>query len=86
MKKVVGKGERDTNGKDKNNKTNLMMQLSLTFIPWYVQFVRLVTYKYDRREYIVKLYLNPFLVGVINYRSHGSHIIKERSHKILKLK
>ena len=45
---VVGhsnKGGRGKNGKDKKNKTNLMMQLPLTSIPWYVQFKRLATYK-----------------------------------------
>ena len=48
MKEVVShsnKGKRGKNGKDKENKTNLMMQLPLTFIPWYVQFRRLATYK-----------------------------------------
>ena len=35
----------DKNGKDKKNETNLMIQLSLTFIPWYVQFRWLMTYK-----------------------------------------
>ena len=48
MKKVVGhsnKGKRDKNGKDNKNKANLMTQLPLTFIPWYVQFRRLATYK-----------------------------------------
>ena len=48
MKKVVGhsnEGERGKNGKDKKNKTNLMTQLPLTSIPWYVQFRRLTTYK-----------------------------------------
>ena len=48
MKKVVGhsnKGEGGKNGKDKKSKTNLMTQLSLTSIPWYVQFGRLTTYK-----------------------------------------
>ena len=39
------KGGRGKNGKDKKNKTNLMMQLPLTSIPWYVQFGRLTTYK-----------------------------------------
>ena len=48
MKELVGhsnKGGRGKNGKDKKNKTNLMIQLPLTFIPWYVQFGRLATYK-----------------------------------------
>ena len=39
------KGGRGKNGKDKRNKTNLMMQLPLTSIPCYVQFKRLMTYK-----------------------------------------
>ena len=55
MKKVVGHNDkvgRGKNGKDKNNKTNLMMQLPLTSIPWYVQFRRLTTYKQDQREYV----------------------------------
>ena len=39
------KGGRGKNGKDKKNKINLMTQLLLTFIPWYVQFGRLTTYK-----------------------------------------
>ena len=53
--KVVGHNDKDgmgKNGKDKKNKTNLMMQLPLTSIPWYVQFRRLATYKQDRREYL----------------------------------
>ena len=48
MKEVVdhsNKGKRGKNGKDKNNKTNLMTQLPLTFIPCYVQFGWLTTYK-----------------------------------------
>ena len=45
---VVGHSDKSgmgKNGKDKINKTNLMKQLPLTSIPWYVQFGRLVTYK-----------------------------------------
>ena len=45
---VVGhsdKGGRGKNGKDIKNKTDLMMQLPLTSIPWYVQFKWLATYK-----------------------------------------
>ena len=39
MKEIVGhsnKVKRGKNGKDKKNKTNLMTQLPLTSIPWYV--------------------------------------------------
>ena len=46
MKEIVdhsNKGDRGKNGKDKKNKTNLMTQLPLTFIHWYVQFGRLAT-------------------------------------------
>ena len=39
------KGDRGKNGKDKKNKTNLMTQLPLTSIPWYVQIMQVVTYK-----------------------------------------
>ena len=48
MKEIVdhsNKGDRGKNGKDKKNKINLMTQLPLTSIPWYVQFGRLATYK-----------------------------------------
>ena len=48
MKEVVGhsnKGKSGKNGKDKKNNINLMTQLPLTSIPWYVQYGRLMTYK-----------------------------------------
>ena len=48
MKEIVShsnKGKRGKNGKDKKNKTNLMTQLPLTSITWYVQFGHLTTYK-----------------------------------------
>ena len=43
MKEIVdhsNKGDKGKNGKDKKNKTNLMTQLPLTSILWYVQFGR----------------------------------------------